>query len=226
MADTYEVEVKSLLGDQEKAELLKQKLFERDPECVLHKTSSQLNHYFEGGDVGNLVTVFTGKLSEETLEKLARIRDGGSNVSVRSREANEEVRFVVKASVGDDSSANGVARIEIEESLPGVTLDELDALIQEAGYTYQAKWSRAREEYKTGPFSVCLDKNAGYGYLAEFERVVEDEALLAEARKEIDLLMGELGVEELSQDRLERMFAHYNQHWPKYYGTDTIFVIE
>jgi hypothetical protein len=38
--------------------------------------------------------------------------------------------------------------------------------------------------------------------------------------------MAKLGVEELPQDRLERMFAHYNAHWPEYYGTEKVFVIE
>jgi hypothetical protein len=38
--------------------------------------------------------------------------------------------------------------------------------------------------------------------------------------------MAELGVEELLQDRLERMFAHYNEHWQEYYGTDRTFIIQ
>ena len=74
--------------------------------------------------------------------------------------------------------------------------------------------------------NVCIDKNAGYGYLAEFEKVLDDEAALASARAEIEAVMQELGVAELPQERLERMFAHYNQNWPDYYGTDKVFVIE
>jgi len=38
--------------------------------------------------------------------------------------------------------------------------------------------------------------------------------------------MTKLDVEELPQDRLERMFAYYNKNWPEYYGTEKIFVIE
>jgi hypothetical protein len=49
---------------------------------------------------------------------------------------------------------------------------------------------------------------------------------LGGVRKEIDALMGELGVAELSQDRLERMFKFYNENWPEYYGTDRTFIIE
>jgi hypothetical protein len=73
---------------------------------------------------------------------------------------------------------------------------------------------------------VTIDRNAGYGYLAEFERVIEDEAKAGAVQDELRALMAELGVEELPQDRLERMFAHYNAHWPEYYGTEKIFTIE
>ena len=73
---------------------------------------------------------------------------------------------------------------------------------------------------------ITIDKNAGYGYLAEFERLVDDRKQVEEAKKDLLNLMDELGVEELSQDRLERMFAHYNRHWAEYYGTDKMFVIE
>jgi hypothetical protein len=74
--------------------------------------------------------------------------------------------------------------------------------------------------------NVTLDKNAGYGWLAEFELVVDDAAKVAEADHTVRNLMQTLGVEILPQDRLERMFAYYNAHWPEYYGTDKIFVVE
>ena len=72
---------------------------------------------------------------------------------------------------------------------------------------------------------MCLDRNAGYGYVAEFEKMVDEEADVMKARDGVRALMAELGAEELSQDRLERMFAHYNANWQDYYGTDKIFTI-
>jgi adenylate cyclase class IV len=74
--------------------------------------------------------------------------------------------------------------------------------------------------------AVCLDKNAGYGYLAEFEKVITDSARAEETKQELVSLMKTLGAIELPQDRLERMFAYYNEHWPEYYGTEKIFVIQ
>ena len=74
--------------------------------------------------------------------------------------------------------------------------------------------------------AVCIDKNAGYGYLAEFEVVTEAENEIEEVKNNLLNFMNELGVEELKQDRLERMFDFYNKNWPDYYGTDNIFSIE
>lgn len=61
---------------------------------------------------------------------------------------NEAVILVIKASVDDTTSENGIARVEREIVFPQKTLAELDAIVRSAGYEYQAKWSRDREEYK------------------------------------------------------------------------------
>jgi hypothetical protein len=74
-----------------------------------------------------------------------------------------------------------------------------------------------------GDIDICLDQNAGYGYVAEFETVLapgEDE-VAAEAR--IRSLMDQLDAHELDQSKLEQMFAHYNQNWPDYYGSSRTF---
>jgi len=223
--ESYEIEIKSLLGDRDAAESFRNTLKTSYPACSLVSTESQLNHYFEGGDLRVLADRIAPRLSPELQEKLERIVWRATSASVRTRESDGEVRFVVKASLGDDSSENGVVRAELDVSMEGVTLDELDKEIIEAGYTYQAKWSRDREVYEIPGATVCLDRNAGYGYLAEFEKVIDDPSRAEEVRAEIMALMEEMGVEELPQDRLERMFAHYNEHWPEYYGTDKVFVI-
>lgn len=222
---TYEVEVKSLLGGPEKAQAVRDALKKNDPTCTLVDTNRQLNHYFEGGTLAKLSEVMGSRLSNEGSAKLSDMAAKAKEFSVRTRDKDGTVLLVVKASVGDDTSANGVSRIEFEEKLP-LTIEELDALVLSAGFAYQAKWSREREEYRSGNLSVSIDKNAGYGYIAEFERVVDDEAKIPEARAEIDAFMAKVGAMELPQDRLERMFAFYNAHWPEYYGTDKIFNVE
>lgn len=221
----YEVEVKSLLGEKTNADALKERMCTLDPACACVSTNRQLNHYFEGGDIAALYAGTKHLFSAAESEQFERIVERGTEFSVRTRQKNDDVMLVVKASVDEGTSANTVARMEFEEHVD-VSLDELDRLVQDAGYTYQAKWSREREEYTYKNANVCLDRNAGYGYLAEFEKIVEREDLLLGARREIDEIMAELGVAELSQDRLARMFDHYNQNWREYYGTDRTFVIE
>ena len=220
----YEVEIKSLLGSEESASALKDKLMANDASCACVSQNKQLNHYFEGGDINTLYERVEHLFGDAEKEKLRQIIERGEAFSIRSRQRNEQVYLVLKASVDEVSSANGISRLEFEEEV-GLSLDELDQLLLDAGFVYQAKWSREREEYTYKGINVCLDKNAGYGYLAEFEKVFDDENLLQQTREELDALMAELGVEELPQERLERMFAHYNENWRDYYGTDKTFTI-
>lgn len=222
---SYEVEVKSLLGSPEKAEALRSRMKELDPGLSLASRNTQLNHYFVGGDIRALAEKLHAVLPPGTREKLDDLAARAKEFSVRTRNKDGEVLMVVKASVGDDTSANGVARMEFEEKVD-LSLEALDALVLRAGFSYQAKWSREREEYIFKGANVCLDRNAGYGWLAEFEQVVGSESELKGARETINSLMKECGVEELQQDRLERMFAFYNAHWPEYYGTEKIFTIQ
>jgi len=221
---TYEVEIKSLLGSKENADALREKL---RAEGLKEKGGhSQLNHYFNEPEKRDaLLEAIMPLVLEEKHDALKRILGEGKNISVRTRDADGTVLVVVKASIGDDSSANGVKRIEFEEKVDK-TLDELDQVLLDAGLTYQAKWSRQREEYAGKDVTVTIDKNAGYGYVAEFEKMTDSSEKAESIREELLSLMKGMGVAELPQDRLERMFDFYNTHWDEYYGTDNIFTIE
>ena len=222
---SYEVEIKSLLGSKERADEVRAAMQKADPTCVLTSRNKQLNHYFADGNLAKLVEIIAPKFPPEISGRLSDLALRAEDFSVRTRDKDGKVFLVVKASVGDDTSANGIARMEFEEKV-SMTLVELDALVLSAGFKYQAKWSREREEYLCRGVNVTLDKNAGYGWLAEFERVVDDKAQLASAEAQVRALMQELNVEELPQDRLERMFSFYNEHWQEYYGTERIFMVE
>ncbi len=223
---SYEVEIKSLLGSKENADALKAKLKKHDPSLVVGETEKQLNHYFNNpADLKAFRAAIADLVPHSKKESFTRIMEHGKKLSIRTRDANGTVLLVLKASVGSDTSANGVQRIECEFEVKK-SLDALDKVLIAAGCSYQAKWSRERETYQTKDMSVCIDKNAGYGYLAEFEKVTQDESALAAIKEELLATMKSLGVAELPQDRLERMFAHYNMHWPSYYGKDKTFTIE
>jgi predicted adenylyl cyclase CyaB len=222
---TYEIEIKSLLGSKEKADVLVKKMKKNDPGLQILGSHKQLNHYFEKGDLEKLKKALIDKVELAKKKLFEKICAEAQNYSLRTREADGKVLLVIKASIGDDTSANGVARMEFE-SLINLPLDKLDELILSCGFYYQAKWSRERQAFKYKNIDVTIDKNAGYGYLAEFEKQIENKSLTDRIRAEILNVMKELETEELAQDRLERMFAFYNQNWRDYYETDKIFTID
>ena len=226
MKKKYEVEIKSLLGNKENVEKLKSSLKKKYPLFKLLAEEKQLNHYFNiPADLSLLIKNVETLIPREKREELGHILGYGQKMSIRTRDADKNVLLVIKASVGDDTSSNGVKRIEFE-SVVDAGLQALDKILLDSGCTYQAKWSREREEYGDDNMRVCIDRNAGYGYIAEFEKMTGDESLLEDVRKGLLSAMESLGVAELPQDRLERMFAHYNSHWAEYYGTDKTFIIE
>ena len=221
----FEIEIKSLLGEKAKADALVEAMKNKDKDCTLLSKNTQLNHYFTGGSIHELYEKVEHLFTGTEHEKIKTITERGNDFSVRTRERDAEVLLVIKAAIDGGTSANAVSRLEFEEPV-AITLKELDDLLMTAGYTYEAKWSREREEYAYKGIAVCIDKNAGYGYLAEFETVTQDEASLPEVRAKLVALMEELGAEELKQDRLARMFAYYNENWADYYGTEKTFNIE
>ncbi len=225
-SQSYEVEIKCLLGGKEEAERLLERMKEKDSGLRQLSFHKQLNHYFVGGDLRQLFENIKEFIGEDKKERLRLLAENAKSSSLRTRQADDKVILVLKVSVDEGTSANTVGRIEFEAETPKLTLEELDNLILKSGFEYQAKWSRERAEYKFMDTNVMIDKNAGYGYLAEFEKVVDDETEVLEAKAGLKQLMKELGVDELSQDRLERMFAYYNSHWQEYYGTDKVFVVE
>lgn len=222
---TYEIEIKSLLGGKEKADELIEKMKAKDPAFKILGSHKQLNHYFVGGKLQELYEKIKDKLETEKKSKLKDLSEKATDFSVRTRWADGRVILVVKASVDDTTSSNGTARLEWEALVP-ISIEELDEIVLSSGFSYQAKWSRERSEYEFQGSNVSIDKNAGYGYLAEFEKVIDDESKASEVKEEIRKMMNELDVVELAQDRLARMFDYYNNNWQKYYGTDNIFTID
>lgn len=226
MADmAFEIEIKSLLGSKEQAGALRKKLYENDPRIIFHGHHAQRNHYFIGGDMRKLFVNVSSYLEQEKSTILAGLIPEIKDFSLRAREADGKVMLVIKAAIDDTTSANGIARMEFEGMTPSLTLEALDDLLLKAGFSYQAKWSREREEYGYRGINVTIDKNAGYGYLAEFETICRVPEDAPSAQMNLTVIMQELGVEALPQDRLERMFVYYNAHWQEYYGTNLFFTV-
>ncbi|MBI3634122.1 MAG: CYTH domain-containing protein [Candidatus Yonathbacteria bacterium] len=223
----YEIEIKSLLGKEEQANDLRRKIEEHPLSFSLASKNKQINHYFNfTGELGERVPEdITQHFSDTHRKAFDQIVQKGKSFSVRTRHIDGRTIFVIKASLDDQTSSNGISRAEFEAEIP-LLLSEIDQVLLDAGFDYLSKWSREREEYVSGDVHICIDRNAGYGYLAEFEKVIPHESEVENTKQSLYDLMKEFGVEELPQDRLDRMFAHYNKCWPEYYGTEKIFCIE
>ncbi|MBX4187389.1 MAG: CYTH domain-containing protein [Candidatus Doudnabacteria bacterium] len=221
----YEIEIKSLLGDQRRAIDLVAAMKELDPNFKSRGKHKQLNHYFIKGDLRQLREKLESHLPSDKQKQFDDLTSKAKDFSVRTRWADGLVLLVIKATVDDTTSSNGTARQELETEVK-LSLEELDQMLLDCGFEYQAKWSREREEYVYKALNVTVDKNAGYGYLAEFETIIHDPTKAEFAKTKIREIMTELGAEELAQDRLQRMFDYYNAHWQDYYGTDNIFTID
>ena len=226
MNHNYEVEIKVLLGSEENKNAFKKNLEETVEKLEAGAQTSQLNHYFIGGDFAKLQKALEGKISPERVDSFTNITSLSGKHSVRTRYVDGWTILVIKLSVDDTTSSNGIQRLEWEEVFPEDHIDEVDALLLKCDFAYQAKWSREREEYRTDNITVCIDKNAGYGYLAEFEMVVDSAEKSQMAESNLRGMIARLGLQELDQDRLARMFAHYNENWRDYYGTDKTFDIK
>lgn len=222
-----EVEVKVLLGEQSAADAFVEKLKGADPGFEAVGETNQLNHYFdESGDRAALLDNVSAFLSEADLAQLREITTDYEKCTLRTRWEDGVVTLVVKAARAGEDEQHAVTRVEGDYVANVASIEALDERILAAGYQYLSKWSRRRQTFHYKDLTVCLDQNAGYGYLAEFERVVQGSEAADDAKQVILAEMSQLGLEELPQDRLGRMFAHYNEHWPEYYQTDKTFTVE
>lgn len=227
MSFSYEIEIKVLLTTLENMQRLKSVLASKYPNMSLKSKNSQLNHYFIGGNFPLFLENFSHILPASKFESLESIMNHEWKFSFRTRFALGNSILVIKLSLGGDTSSNGVSRLEWEYTFVNLPIEWLDELLLKSWFEYQAKWSRQREEYTLpNDMVVCIDKNAWYGYLAEFEKVIDDKEKVEETKKEILSFIEQLWFQELSQERLERMFAFYNKNWREYYGTEKYFIID
>lgn len=213
--NNIEIEVKVLLQSEENKDLFMKSLKKKSDVVLLWK-NTQLNHYFDNGDFSILKDNFKDVLDNEDYQKLEHIIEAWKSFSVRTRKADERVILVIKASIDETNSINWTWRIEFEVDM-NISIEELDKILLDSGFPYGSKWSRSREEYSYKDYTVCIDKNSWYWYIAELERVVSDEKDLEKIKKEIRDEISTLWFEELSQDRVNRMYEYYCKNWPDYY---------
>ena len=223
--NNVEVEIKVLLGSKTKADNFITQI--QSLQYSQTSQNNQLNHYFVG-DNYEAIKNMESKYFEDSNShaKLLNIIDSNSQFSLRTRQLNDITLLVIKASLNDTTASNGTVRMEFEEEV-NLSLDQLDKLLLSYGFQYQAKWSRVRQEFQSpqSDIKICLDYNAGYGYLAEFESIITTDKDHNLTKNTILKLIHSLDLEELDQHKLAKMFDYYNANWRDYYGTKKVFEI-
>jgi adenylate cyclase class IV len=213
----YEVEIRCLIPDPDR-EI-------QNLGLTIDKTAeyNQLNDYYVDGDIHQLAQNVQPVITKAQAKTLAEIIKNHNTFSVRARQNNDEVFFIVKATNGT-SANHGVQRAEFEVPV-AQTLDQLKDIITASGYTVQARWMAHRTLYRISN-GITLNSYfcAGYGYGAEFELVVEA-GQQANAETRVRDFAEQLGLEPVDPALMERMFAHYNAHWQEYYGTKKVFTL-
>ena len=117
--NTFEIEIKVLLGDEEKAKDMIDKIHKNDINTRLTGKNNQLNHYFlVDGDLNTLKETMKKHLHTDHHGKLEDVIVKGKKHSIRTRDVDGKVLFIIKAAIDDTTSANGTARIEFEEEIP------------------------------------------------------------------------------------------------------------
>lgn len=221
---THEVEVKVLLIHKDKAKELLDELKKRDSKIKLISKKNQLNHYFRVGDFGKLRKALSPYLNKSQKEELNSLLGKEGNYSIRTRDQDGTVIFVVK--LGSKDSDHDIDRLEFEAIIKNTTIDNLDKMLLGADFKYLSKWSVSREEYKYKGMTVEICFSPGYGHFAEFEKVVRGRKEASKVKEEILNEIRELGLREISPKRISRMFEYYNKHWRKYYQTENVFIIK
>jgi adenylate cyclase class IV len=219
----YEVELKSLISNEQDAMQLPERIRGLGHEVVLQAEHKQLNDYFINGDLSQLVRALGPHLGPEKTAELVDIADRYSDFTVRARQNNETVLFIVKAAMDGGSANHSNQRIEFETSVD-IAFEDLSRLIQQSGYDIEARWQADRKIYAISN-GITLDSffSPGYGHVAEFEMIVHDKAEVEDAERQLRAFAAILSLEEVDKELLEKMFVYYNEHWREYYGTVRTF---
>lgn len=205
-----EVEVKALVSDVDD---LKSRITTLYPNAVI-VDSNQLNHYFSYTNESLIKLADKLNLSFKndllTTDKLA----------IRTRYDDKQGTLLIFKYNSEDAD-NGTIRVE-KELIRSESLHQLDNMLLNLGLTYQSKWSRARREYKTDRFNICVDINAGYGGLCEVEVMIDNESKKNSATKLCRSVLTKLGLTELDDNKWNIIHQFYIDNYEHYYGTSRL----
>lgn len=116
-------------------------------------------------------------------------------------------------------------REEIEIKIDRKDFQKADKIFTSLGFKYDTKWYRVRKEYRYKDFNISIDFNAGYGWIAEIEKIVR-KGHEEKAKKDILQLARIVNIKPASKSLFDKMYKYYKNNWPYYFDSKTTFDIK
>lgn len=106
-------------------------------------------------------------------------------------------------------------REEVEIKFSKDDFERLEQMFLSLGYNIQIKWFRKRNNFKWQDIDVAVDSTKGYGYIIEFEKLVEEN----EKEKTLEFLKEKfniLNISMTSREEFDQKFNYYKEHWKEF----------
>lgn len=102
-------------------------------------------------------------------------------------------------------------REEIEIKVENEYFEKLEDLFKILGYDVEIKWFRTRWQFLWEGINVSVDYTKGYGYIIEFEKIVEDKP--EQEYLNLKSKLEDLGIQISSKDEFDQQFKNYKENW-------------
>jgi len=105
-------------------------------------------------------------------------------------------------------------REETEIKFDRNDFERAEKMFLSLGYNVQIKWFRKRHNFKWQGIDVAIDFTKGYGYIIEFEKIVEEnekEKTLGMLKEKFQLL----NIPLTSREEFDQKFQYYKENWQK-----------
>lgn len=118
--------------------------------------------------------------------------------------------WLKKGEIHDD------AREEVEVKIDNEYRNELLKLLNLLGYEVEIKWFRKRIETQYKGYYLTIDFSAGYGYIVEIEKMVEEESLIEKTKIELENILIDLGIDISPKEEFVEKYKDYKINWYEY----------
>lgn len=118
--------------------------------------------------------------------------------------------WLKKGKIHDD------AREEMNVIIDKKYENDLFRMLETLGYEVEIKWFRKRIQLQYQQFDVTIDYSIGYGYIVEFELMVNEEVNIDQAKKELQSAFKKFNIDDSSKEEFNSKYNDYKNNWLEY----------